>query len=625
MTVAVGLALVAAVLNTATGLLQLALSRAPGFRRARTLAFVALTAGVYAFADVALASDGLSARAYEALGRLNYATVGLHLCGWLVYFYGGPDASPRAMSRPVRALCGGVLVTSAFFALTGLHLRPTITVIELGWLGRYHYATTTPLGDALGTALLASLLLPVWAVAQRARRGERGSLVQLAAFGVFYLCAIDELLVANRVIVFLSLADVGFAAIVLGTSIETVRQVVADARELAELDRRLAGDLRRRTEERNRAQEALFESERLASLGRLAAGVGHEINNPLVYMTLGLDRVSEHLASAGAPDEVREALADARDGARRIQKVVEGLRASSRRREERASLDPRELVRSALKVTGPQVRHAARVEEALEPVPNVAGEEAALVQVIGNLLVNAGQAVAARRTGLGEVAVRTALQPSGEVAIEIRDDGIGLSPDELRRLGEPYFTTRARSGGLGLGLFVTRGILAAHGGRLDVESIKGTGTTMRVVLPAVPRTEHAPVPPPAATSAPAGRRRMLLVDDDPAVLRGLARALRARWDVVTVGGAREALAALQAASFDAIVCDLMMPGMSGIELAEELARTRPELRARTLFLTGGAVDDASARFLLREDVRHELKPVRMEALERAIASLVQGG
>jgi signal transduction histidine kinase/CheY-like chemotaxis protein len=630
-TLALVLAVSAVVLDTATGLLQLALSRAPGWRRARTLAFIALTAAAYACADVGLATEGLSGRTYELLGRLNYVTAGLHLCGWLAFSYGGEDATYAGMSRRMRAFVVGVLAVTAIFAVTGAHLSPVIAIIDVGWLGRYHYPTTRPLGDAYGTALLAALGMPVWAAWQRVRRNERGARMQLWTFGVFFLCSVDEVLVANRVVRFVALGDLGFLSIVLGTSIQTVRQVVSDARDLAEVDRHLLGALRVRTEERNRAQEALFESERLASLGRLAAGVGHEINNPLVYMTLGLDRVAEHLATADAPDEVHEALADARDGAQRIQKVVEGLRAYSPRKDERVALDPRELVRSALKVTAPQLRHVARVEESLGPAPTVDGEEAALVQVLGNLLVNAAHAVAARGGGLGTVRVRTfaaetGATETGAAIVEVSDDGVGLSPEAVRRLGEPYFTTRAREGGQGLGLFVSRGILTAHGGRLEIESQLGVGTTMRVVLPARAMASAqapanaTPEPAPVSGSAAPSRGRLLLVDDDPAVLRSLARALKARWSVVGVSSGREALEAIERDPPDVLVCDLMMPGMSGIEVAEALRRTNPALLARTLFLTGGAVDEASARFLQRADVRHEIKPVRLEALERALAS-----
>jgi CheY-like chemotaxis protein len=262
------------------------------------------------------------------------------------------------------------------------------------------------------------------------------------------------------------------------------------------------------------------------------------------------------------------------------------------------------------------------VELACEPTPRVAAAESALVQVIGNLLVNAGHAVAERGSGLGSIVVRTTTIPSGEVAIEVRDDGVGLSPDDLRRIGEPCFTTRARAGGLGLGLFVSRGILTAHGGRLETESQLGAGTTVRVVLPSLLTPPVAPAARASPPTAPSTRRRLLLVDDDPAVLRSLDRALRRNWEVVSVASGSAALDAVRATPFDVVVCDLMMPGMSGMEVADVLRRSHPELFARTLFLTGGAVDEKAARFLERSDIRHELKPVRLDALERALASVV---
>jgi signal transduction histidine kinase len=621
--VAAGLSLSAFVLNTGTGILQLALARAPGWRRARTFALIALTAGAYAAVDLVLATDGFSDRVYQAFGRLNFALLGAHICGWIAYVYGGEDASFRALPRAARGFSIGLAALTGIFLLTGLQLGGEVEIVDAGHgLGRYHFPTTTALGEIYGAALFLSILVPVHEVVRRARRRERGSHVLLGAFALFLLCRLDELLVSNRVIEFLSLGDVGFVAIVLGTTIETAHRAIVDAHVLASLKQQLEGDLLVRTEERNRAQVALLESERLASLGQLAAGVGHEINNPLVYMILGLDRLHEHLASAGAPAEIHEALTDARDGADRIQRVVEGLRSYSHHDEERLALDPIEIVRAALNVTAPQLRYVANVELAFEPTPRVAAAESALVQVIGNLLVNAGHAVAERGSGLGSIVVRTTTIPSGEVAIEVRDDGVGLSPDDLRRIGEPCFTTRARAGGLGLGLFVSRGILTAHGGRLETESQLGAGTTVRVVLPSLLTPPVAPAARASPPTAPSTRRRLLLVDDDPAVLRSLDRALRRNWEVVSVASGSAALDAVRATPFDVVVCDLMMPGMSGMEVADVLRRSHPELFARTLFLTGGAVDEKAARFLERSDIRHELKPVRLDALERALASVV---
>jgi signal transduction histidine kinase len=439
----------------------------------------------------------------------------------------------------------------------------------------------------------------------------------VAGFVVFLACALVELLVANRVIVFLAPADVGFLAVVVPMSFLQLRRFIEDAGRLHALSGRLAGEVRERTEERDRAELALVEAERLAALGRLAAGVGHEINNPLTYMQLALDDVDEHLAASGASERARQSLADARDGAWRIQKVVEGLRMYSRRQDERRPLDPADVARAALKVAHPHLRHVARIESRLEPTPHVLGDEPRLVQAIVNLLTNAAQAVAERQ-GAGRIALAVR-RCGGDVALEVEDDGAGLPEADRGRLLEPYFTTRAARGGLGLGLFVTQGIADAHGGRVEFEPLEPRGTRVRIVLPAL---EPGATPPPAPTHRgarppePRGPRpRLLIVDDEPLVLRVLSQGLAPRWDVTCADGGAAAVRLLQGGAFDAVVCDLLMPGTSGMALAEHVAMHHPRLRPRMVFLTGGAVTPEAQAFLEGDDVSVLSKPVRLDELE----------
>jgi signal transduction histidine kinase/ActR/RegA family two-component response regulator len=463
--------------------------------------------------------------------------------------------------------------------------------------------------------------------------------------------------------------------VVLPLSVHVVRQIIADAKRLQSLTGKLAGEVRQRTEERDRAERALIESERLAALGRLAAGVGHEISNPLTYMQLALDEVAPHLERSAAPAAARSALEQAREGAFRIQKVVEGLRSYSRRQDERRSLDPRDVVRSALRVAGPSLRHVARIRTRFSAVPRVLGDEPRLVQAFVNLLTNAAQAVA-EHDGEGVITVTTATGPHGEAQVIVADTGAGVAPGQLPRLSEPYFTTRGKSGGLGLGLFVTRGIVDAHAGQIEFASEPGEGMHVKVVLPPAPEAQppepedgagcsgesgsarvgyaSASVEPAAteatsavagAASAPAGvgstldlgtparssapdsqpfLRRLLLIDDEELVRQMLSRVLRRSWQVETASDGSAALEALEARRFDAVVCDLMMPGISGMDIAEELARRWPDLRVRTLFLTGGAITEVAERFLARPDVRYLTKPVQLGELDRTLNQLVDG-
>jgi signal transduction histidine kinase/CheY-like chemotaxis protein len=594
-------------------------------------AAIALSAGLYCVSAIPYGFDGLSDATYLATARVTYVAGVLNAVFWLAFAFGGPDASLRAMPRPARWTAGALLVVTAIFTATGAHLRPDVQAVDVAWAGvRYHYPVATTAGDIFGLAVPVVMCAVLWRLVVRLRAGERELRWHVAGFGVFLACVVDEVLVANRVIVFLSLADFGLLAVVLPLTITMVRRVIADARRLAELSHRLEDEVRARTEERDRAETALVEAERLAALGRLAAGVGHEINNPLTYLQLAIDDVRRHADDAGVPQEVSDAVANLEDGARRIQKVVEGLRSYSRRHDDFSALDLRDVVRAALKVAGPQIRHVAIVETELGEVPSVLGDEARLVQALVNLLTNAAQALDGNRDA--RIVVRTVASADGGATLVVTDNGPGIPGDLLARVSEPYFTTRGGKGGLGLGLFVTRGIVDSHRGRLEFDSAAGRGTTVRISLPAaadVPSTVSGARPPAQQVAMPLfdsadSRARVLLVDDEPLVVRMLSTALGRYWDVAVASGAREALGLIDGQAFDAVVCDLMMPGMSGMDVAEAAWSRHPRLRQRMLFLTGGAVLPEAEAFLERTDVRHMTKPVRVSDLNAELQRVIAG-
>ncbi len=204
-----------------------------------------------------------------------------------------------------------------------MHLRNEVFIVPVHWAhATYHYVRTNAIGDALGWFLFALLAIPYLHIVRRFFSGDRSSGPLAAGFTIYIACGMVEVLVANGEVVWLSPADLGFLAVIVPTSVRVLQQFIRDARDLDALSGQLAGEVRDRTFERDRAETALLESERLAALGRLAAGVGHEINNPLTYLQLALDRVHGHLDHTSPPPDVRRALEDARDGAWRIQKVV---------------------------------------------------------------------------------------------------------------------------------------------------------------------------------------------------------------------------------------------------------------------------------------------------------------
>lgn len=637
MSIALALALVTATLNLLTAVAHYAISRAPGWRSARAFSRIAFTALLYGVSNVVAATGGLPDGAYVAASRLGYLAGALHSLAWLPFAFGGPDATYAAMPRPVRVLGRVSLAIALLMLVTGWAISPAMRTFSVPWAAvTYHYTYTTPLGDAYGAFLGLMMLVPFAQIVRRMRAGEPGLGLLVAGFTVFMACVAMEVLVANGVVVWLSLADVGFLAVVGPHSARMLRRFISDARRLKSLSERLEGEVRDRTRERDRAESALLESERLAALGRLAAGVGHEINNPLTYLQLSIDQIEAGLP-AGDP-ALREAVRHARDGATRIQKVVEGLRTYSRRQDERRALDPGDVVRAALELAGPQLRPVATVDVRIGPTPRILGDESRMVQAVVNLLVNAAQAVTSRPAA-GRIGVRTSTRPDGEVEIAVEDDGPGIAPEHRARLAEPYFTTRASQGGLGLGLFVTRGIVDAHGGRLELDPAVASGARMCLVLPALTPAATAvespapPVPaaPPVAPPAPAAgatatraRPKLLLVDDEPIVLRMIAQALAPEWDVTCAADGREALGLLERGSYAGILCDLMMPNLDGMGLAEAVARRDPSLRERMVFLSGGAVTEEAQAFVERPDVVTLAKPLRLTELARVLHAHLNG-
>ena len=407
MNIALAMALVASTLNLTAAVAYFAISRARGWSGARRFGWIALSAGFYSLANLVTPAQGLPDWVTFVAARWTYFWATIHVMAWYPFAFSGAGPRARGLDRPLRAFLWAGGTVAVFFAATGLHVAPALRVVPVPWARVvYRYVTTTPLGDVYGVFIVAALAVPFVEIVRRMRAGERTLLPVVLGFAVFFACAVVEMLVANSVMVALSPADIGFLAVVLPSSIDLLRRFLADSRRLDELSLSLAGQVRDRTQERDRAEQALLESERLAALGRLAAGVGHEVNNPLTYMTLALERVDEHLEVAGAPADVRASLGHARDGAQRIRKVVEGLRTYSRRHDERVPLALAEVVGNALEVARPQLRHVAHVESEVAAAPRVLGDEPRLVQALVNLLVNAGQAVGAR-PGPGRIVVRT--------------------------------------------------------------------------------------------------------------------------------------------------------------------------------------------------------------------------
>lgn len=422
--------------------------------------------------------------------------------------------------------------------------------------------------------------------------------------------------------------------------------------------------------ERKAMARQLLHADRLAAIGTLAAGVAHEVNNPLTYVQLSLQLIEASLRSIpGANTLVEELIRDAEQGIERVAAITRGLRAFARPTD--GATTPTDLVAvvdAALRMVDNDLRHRARLVRTTSVVPWVTANAQRLEQVLVNILLNAIQSLRGREDET--ITVEIASRSPSEVAVTVRDTGCGMSADVRARMFDPFFTTKPVGEGMGLGLSVSRTIIEAIGGTLLVESTEDVGTTMTVVLRAHTRenplvsmsdpqtgpgttspmatatsataatnptaTIATAAPPtatnPTATSASApttvvasnagqARLRVLIVDDETLVRTLLAELLARDHDTVTAASGAAALDALASSEFDVVLCDVMMPGMTGVDVYRRVAATRPGFERRFVFITGGAFTTELEMFLASSGNRVLPKPFQLHAVLGAIESV----
>jgi PAS domain S-box-containing protein len=380
--------------------------------------------------------------------------------------------------------------------------------------------------------------------------------------------------------------------------------------------------------ERRQSQARLLLTDRMVSIGTLAAGVAHEINNPLAFVLTNLNYALEALAGGeggSSLSEVREALLEARQGADRVRDIVRDLRTFTRSDDgERCPVDVERVLESSIKMAWNEIRHRAELVRSFAQVPQVVAEEARLGQVFLNFILNAVQAIPEGDVKGNAVTVATGVGDDGRVVIEVRDTGTGIPESVRPHLFEPFFTTKPVGVGTGLGLYICHSIVASLGGSIEVESAPGKGSCFRVRLPAAPRNARGATGL-ARGGGGARRGRVLVVDDEPMIGATLARILSAH-EVTSLHSAREALTRIEAGErFDLVLCDLMMPEMSGMDLHAALAKAAPEMASRMVFLTGGIFTAAARAFVERTSVPVLEKPFDPASLREMVAKRVSGG
>jgi PAS domain S-box-containing protein len=391
---------------------------------------------------------------------------------------------------------------------------------------------------------------------------------------------------------------------------------------------RLVGTIQDITEQ-HALQTQLTNADRMATVGALAAGVAHEINNPLAAVVMNAWLLRDALSRPGGErengktDGVDESLDAIRDGCERIKTIVGDLRKFSQQDDEKKGpVDIQRAIDSALNIASKELRHRARVVRDFQALPAIYGNEARLGQVFLNLILNAAHAITEGAYAHNEIRISTRTDEAGRALIEVADTGRGIAPDVLPRLFDPFFTERSVGAGTGLGLAIAHRIVHALGGEIQVTSEVAVGTTFRVLLPSA-RSASEPEKVPQAPLAESGvRGRVIVIDDEPAIVDVVKRTLSREHDVVTFTSARDAIAHLRNATADAILCDLMMPDMTGMDFYEIVARDHPELTSRLIFATGGVFTPRARSFLSHTAAACLEKPFRrpelMDAVRRAV-------
>ena len=410
--------------------------------------------------------------------------------------------------------------------------------------------------------------------------------------------------------------------------------------------------------ERDRLQASLVQSDRLASMGLLAAGVAHEINNPLSYVicnlesltadlpklvsaakralsgaeartagdavTLSLEHGAESLDLAAVEDAVSRA-AEALSGVRRIGEVAKGLGTFARvESADLNNVDVRAALEAAVRMARHELKYRATVVKDFAEVPAVWASEGKLAQVFLNLLVNAAHAIGEGHVERNQVSLRV-WRTSDDVNVEVADTGEGIAPENLARVFDPFVSSKGIGAGAGLGLAISLNIIREFHGDIRMESEVGVGTRALVRLPVTTRgVEPRPTARPAeALLAREVPGRVLIVDDEPTIRSSLRRLLERAHQVTTAASGAEARALLTLdASFDVILCDLMMPDMTGMDLHEWLLGHDATAASRVVFVTGGAYTPRASEYLARTGNLRVEKPFSGAAIQAMVAELV---
>lgn len=596
-------------------------ARTPGWHDQRWFWVLCASAGAYAFFDLAVA---LPVPEWVVIlgAKGNLTVLSIHIFAWLVHAHAHLGIAPTVPARVAMGLSGAGVVLSP----VGVMFSDKVIHHQVAWLGA---TFNEPVPTAAGQGLIAVLCLGLMyciGLYLRAWNSHKDARPYVVSMSLLLAAGINDGLVGTGKVQNAYLLDAAFLPTIGIIGFVLVRRFVNEAKRLDALSTRLDALATSRAGELGRAQEALAIAERLAAVGRLATGVGHEINNPATAVITNLTYLQEALVTRGAlPDDTAETLQDSQTAMDRITRVVRQLlhtgRVGESNRIASGPFDVNRVITAALQNARVALGGGPQASVTLDPGLRAIGEPLSLEQILTNLVTNSGQAV--QNIGdRGRIEIN-AERRHGRVIITVSDNGPGMRPDVARRIFEPFFSTKPFGGGTGLGLSVSLGLARAIGADLRIAETSAAGTRMVVDLveASSPLLVETPLARPATIAGP--RRRILLVDDEEPLREPLRALLMDIFDIRLIAGVNEAMDLFRRGeTFDAILCDLTLHHGGGAAFWARIRAEAPAHAPRVIFLASGTSDGVSREVLAKEGRPILYKPVDPWAAAEAVKAII---
>ncbi len=370
--------------------------------------------------------------------------------------------------------------------------------------------------------------------------------------------------------------------------------------------------------DRNELQSEAVLTDRLATVGTLAASVAHEVNNPLSYVTDSMESLKEQIGDA-SPGAL-QVLLDAMDGLKRIESTVNDLRTFARSADERSGpVNVSQVLDASIRLASNEIRHRAELVREYDCKLSVKADESDLGQVFLNLLIACAHTLPVGCASHYRITARITREGS-RVRVEVEDNGRGMSDAALRSSFDPFPSRQSTRAGVGL--YVSQRIVAAMGGQISVSRAPEGGNRFTVVLPILLTGDENPEAVPRGLRlVPDKPVRILVVDDEDLVVTALVRSLDGH-QVTCARSGREAIQLLETSGpFDLILCDMMMPDMTGADVYVAARQFEPGGERRIVFITGGAFTEAAHTFLMQVPNKRLAKPFSRDSIRALITEI----